>query len=237
MLQALVAPVLPVEALATDGVVRQFLERTDIEPGLALASRLHKEKITLRTIGIRSSELPRQVVHVFRRLGLVRRFGRQLDVIGDILGARYQASGTGEWLRLLGSEYVHAAGILVQAEATFWTGRSHWLSQQNSFNQVIFLALREHLNRTGRPGVVTTRTHTGELVDYGVTLDKNNAFSRAYPAIADVFRAMNARRNRLPCSHPYEKKSAAQTRYLSAQERNRFVRQLQTGYAEVLRLM
>lgn len=148
---------------------------------------------------------------------------------------RYQVESSGEWLRLLAAEYLHAAGILVQADAAFWSA-SYWLGQQNSFSQVMFLALQEHLKIMGRPGVVATRTHEGELVDYGATLDKHNAFSRAYPAIADVFRAMNARRNKVPGSHPYEKKSAAQTRYLRTQERNRFVGLLRTAYADVLKL-
>ena len=48
---------------------------------------------------------------------------------------------------------------------------------------------------------------------------------------------MNARRNRLPLSHPYEKKTSAQSRHLKAQERNQFVARLRTAYADIVALM
>jgi hypothetical protein len=56
-----------------------------------------------------------------------------------------------------------------------------------------------------------------------VTLDRQNAFSTVHPVFADAFRAVNDRRNKLPGSHPYEKRSASRNQYLKAQERNRFV--------------
>ena len=55
--------------------------------------------------------------------------------------------------------------------------------------------------------------------------------------IGDCFRDMNARRNRLPLSHPYEKKTLAQSRHLKVQERNQFVARLRTAYADVVALM
>jgi len=76
----------------------------------------------------------------------------------------------------------------------------------------------------------------GQLVEYGVSLDANNRFSRAHASIAAAFRTMNTRRNRLPGSHPYEKKSAAQTKYLTAQERNQFIAALRGAYADFLAL-
>ena len=47
---------------------------------------------------------------------------------------------------------------------------------------------------------------------------------------------MNTRRNHLPVSHPYEKKTAAQSRYLTAPERNDFVARLRTAYADIVAL-
>jgi hypothetical protein len=96
------------------------------------------------------------------------------------------------------------------------------------------LALQRHLLKSGAAGVVTTTNTLGQLVHYGVTLDKQNAFSKAHPSIADAFRLMNTRRNKLPASHPYEKKSAAQTKYLTAQERNKLVAILRAAYADFL---
>jgi hypothetical protein len=161
---------------------------------------------------------------------------RPLDIVGDVLKKRYEVVASGQWRRLLGSEYAHAAGLLVQADAAFFSGPSYWLSHQNSFNQVVFLALQRLLSGTGGAGVVTTHSSAGALVDYGVTLDKNNAFSKAHPTIASAFRDMNRRRNQLPGSHPYDKKSASQTKYVKSQERNRFVAQLRVAYSAVVAL-
>jgi hypothetical protein len=41
----------------------------------------------------------------------------------------------------------------------------------------------------------------------------------------------------LPVSHPYEKKTAAQSRHLKAQERNQLVSRLRKAYAEFAKLM
>ena len=120
---------------------------------------------------------------------------------------------------------MHALGLLKQAEAAFAGGRSCWLTCQNSFNQTVFLAVQRHLQATGHAGACTTIDKKGQLVDFGVTLDANGLFAKNCPTIGDCFREMNTRRNHLPVSHPYEKKTAAQSRHLKAQKRNRFAGQ------------
>jgi hypothetical protein len=236
MLQGLVGPMLPPDALSAGGIAQPYLRRTTIEPGLSIASALQARRVSLTSLGIDPATLPRQVLRVLEVLGVVTGAAPTLDIIGEIIEARYGVRTSGHWQRLLGAEYVHAMGLLVQADVAFFSGRSYWLSHLNSFNQVLFLQLQDHLAAKGQPGVVTTRNVSGELLDYGVTLQAGNAFSKAYPAIADCFRSMNVRRNKLPGSHPYDKKTAAQTRYLAASERNRFVAQLRKAYAEVLPL-
>ena len=99
------------------------------------------------------------------------------------------------------------------------------------------MALQRHLGATGHPAACTTIDKKGSLVDFGLTLDANGSFSKNCPMIGDCFRDMNARRNRLPLSHPYEKKTSAQSRHLKAQERNQFVARLRTAYADVVALM
>lgn len=233
ILQALVAPVLPSAALKKTGVSRRFLSRTAIEPGVALAGPLHAAGLSTVDLGIAEATLPRQVRHVFSRLGLLPRPARRVDVVSEILQRRYGAAAGGRWKQLLGPEYLHATGILVQADSAFTSAPSYWLSHQNSFNQTVFLALQRRLMAIGGQGAVRTRNATGELFDYGVTLDKNNAFSRAHPTIADCFREMNSRRNKMPGSHPYEKRTAAQTKFLTSQERNRMVGLLRAAYTEI----
>lgn len=170
-------------------------------------------------------------------LGVIDSGVAEADPIADILKRRYGLHGGKSWHRLLGSDYVHALGLLKQAEAAFDSGRSFWLACQNSFNHAIFIALQRHLNETGKPGACTFLNRKDQLVDFGVMLDQSGPFSKQYPDIANCFREMNERRNRLPVAHPYEKKTGVQTRHLKAQERNRFVGKLRKAYEEFSKLM
>ena len=163
--------------------------------------------------------------------------GGKVDPIAEILKTRYGLVSGRSWHSLLGQEYVHAVGLLKQAEVAFDAGRSYWLTNQNSFNQVIFLGLQRHLHAIGHAGACTTIDKRGQLVDFGVALDPNGPFSRTCPVIADCFRTMNARRNRLPGTHPYEKKTVARSEHLKAQERNQLVSRMRTAYRDLASLM
>ena len=237
LLQSLLAPVLPQGAFAETGAVENYLRRTTPEPGLSVCSSLHKLGLIPSAFGIKEAQLPSQVLNTLRELGVVSAPGPKVDPIAEILEARYGVPRGRSWHGLLGGEYVHALGLLKQAEAAFAGGRSFWLAYQNSFNQAVFLALQRQLAETGHPAACTIIGRNEQLVDFGVTLDATGPFSRNRPTIGDCFREMNDRRNHLPVSHPYQKKTATQSRHLRAQERNRFVTRLNAAYADFLTLM
>jgi len=237
ILQSLLAPVLPVGAFSKGEAADSYLQRSSFEPGLSICSRLHELRLTTDDFGLKKSRLPSQIRNTLYELGVILTRGRRVDPIAEILESRYQVNRSKSWHSLLGSEYVHALGLLKQAEAAFNGGRSFWLACQNSFNHAVFLALQRHLNRTGHPGACKTIDRRGQLVDFGVMLDASGPFSKECPIVADCFREMNIRRNHLPVSHPYEKKTAVKCRHLKAQERNRFVAKLRTAYADFVTLM
>jgi hypothetical protein len=237
LLQSLLAPALPSSAFAKGEVVEQLLRRTTPEPGLSVCSAIHEEGISLQALGLTPGQLRSQVSNTLRELGVITTPGSRVDPISELLVARYGIPLGKSWHTLLAGEYVHALGLLKQAEAAFFSGRSYWLSCQNAFNQTLFLALRRHLSSIGHPASCTTVNRNGELVDYGVTLDAGNRFSRTCPTIADRFRDMNTRRNRLPASHPYEKRSIAQSQLLSQKERDDYVASLRIAYGDFVALM
>lgn len=237
LLQSFLAPVLPKDAFLTSGTVGKFLQRTAPEPGLSVCSALLEQGLDPSSFGLTISQLPTQVANTLRELGVIAGSGQAVDPIAEILESRYGTPRGKSWRGLLGPEYVRALGLLKLAEATFASGRSFWLASQNSFNQSIFLALQRHLQAARAPAACTTVDKRGELLDFGVTLDANGPFSRSCPAIGDCFRAMNSRRNHLPVSHPYAKKTAAPSQYLKVQERNHFVAQLRRAYADFTALM
>jgi hypothetical protein len=155
--------------------------------------------------------------------------------MGEILARRYGVDKWTGWKPLFGPEYVYALQLLSQADPVFDSGRSHWLSYQNSFNHALFIALQKHLNRKGLPGAVKTHTKGGELIAFGTLVDAAQPFAKAYPVIANAFRAVNARRNAIPGSHPYEKKGGARTHHLKKGEQNQLVKKLSLAYTEIIK--
>ena len=237
LLQSLLGPVLPKGAFRRSGVVKTFLKSSNPEPGLSVASALHEQQLTLSTFGLTPAALPSQVANTLRELGIISSPGPTIDPIAELLKARYGVPRGKSWHNLLRREYGHALGSLKLAEATFAVERSTWLAYQNSFNQIVFLAVQGHLAATGHPAACTTMGKNGQLVDFGVTLEAKGPFSKNCPTIGDCFRAMNTRRNHLPVSHPYEKKTATQSRFLTVQERNKFIGSLRKAYAAFVVLM
>jgi retron-type reverse transcriptase len=237
LVQSVLAPVLPNGAYSKGEAAEAFLRRHAPEPGLSVCSTLQARELSLSTLGLAIDQLPPQVANTLRELGVIRGRRSRFDPIGEILERRYGTSRNKSWHILLSSEYVHGLGLLKQAEATFDSGRSFWLACQNSFNQTVYLALQRHLAAIGHPGACSTTDKKGQLLKFGVTLDLHGPFSTHCPLIGNCFREMNARRNRLPVSHPYEQKTAARAQHLKAQERNQFVAQLRNAYSALVALM
>jgi len=237
LLQALLAPVLPDATFVSGEVADKYLHRTAFEPGLSICGRLHDLGLNPQSFGISDSELPSQVRNTLCQLGVLSPRQTPIDPIAEILQARYNVASSKSWHQLLGTEYIHALGLLKQAEATFNSGPSFWLASQNSFNHTIFIALQRHLSTIGHPATCKTIGRNNQLVDFGVMLDPNGPFSRQCPILAGCFREMNDRRNHLPVSHPYEKKTAVRCKYLKAQERNRLVNRFCAAYRDFVALI
>jgi hypothetical protein len=237
LLQATVARHLPPSAFEPGGPAQYFLRRKSFEPSIALAEGLHRLNVQLAILGVPVDSLPPQTRNTFARLGITPSAAPVVDVIGELIERRYDVANSGQWRRLLGGEYAHAAGLLAQADAVYLSGPSYWLSHQNSFNQAVFLKLQGHLNAVRDPGAVRTVGRDGRLVKFGTTLDHNNSFSRRYPLIANALRTSNERRNRLPGSHPYEIRSAVRTQYLKPTERNILRNLLATAFREISTLV
>ncbi len=237
LLQGLLGHLIPESSLNEEGPAPRFLNRTAFEPGISLASVMHQYCIKPSDIGLHESDLHTQVQNTLNVLGLCDSSPKPLDFISKILDSRFQISSVGVWKKLLANEYGHAAGLLVQADAVYRSGPSHWLSYKNSFNHAVFLAFQRESAARDLPGVVKTVNSKGQLMSFGVTLEARNAFSMAHPGIATPFRDVNSRRNKLPGSHPYDTKTQGRTSYLKAKERDKLSKELGKAYAEIARLV
>ncbi len=232
LLQAIVAPLLPDEAFAPGEVAVDLLRSREFEPGLAIAGRLLALRLKPSALGVPVNRLSSQMKNTLSALGTLVVPGArgQLDAIAEILERRYGVISTRSWHALLAGEYAHCLGLLKQAEAAFSGGMSYWLASQNSFHHAIFIALQKHFAATGHAGATTLVGRDGKLVDFGVMLAETGPFSTNCALIAGCFRDMNSRRNHLPISHPYDKKTQVRTKHLTAQERTRFVKRLRAVY-------
>ncbi len=233
LLQAIVAGSLPKSSFVKNGTVQYFLRRTSFEPAIALAERFILFKKSPQDLGINANGLRSQAKNIYSKLGIISSAVYRADPICEILKNRYSVRSSTSWRTILGNEYSHAAGLLSQADTVFFSGPSRWLALQNSFNHILFLELQHYFSHNSMPGTVTTINRIGELIAFGVTLDKTNAFSRQYPDISNAFREVNSRRNKLPNAHPYDTKTLIRNKYLKAQERNRLVAKLKIAYTQI----
>ena len=74
----------------------------------------------------------------------------------------------------------------------------------------------------------------GKLHPFGRLLDKDTAFSRAFPTMSASLRAGNDRRNSIPDSHPFEFKSGKRTKRLRVRERDELKAKFTSAYGEIV---
>lgn len=233
-LQSLVIPFLDEREFQHQGLIGRLLRVPQPEPGLVIVTSLLERNLTHRSYGVRPKQLAPQVRNAFRGIGLLPQGPTEkFDQIGDILRNRFGIEYWRKWRKVFGREYAHALSLVHSADAKFTSDPSEWLSWQDSFNDALFKAIQIHLTRLGLAGTCPLKNKYGELIDYGALLNPAGAFAVAYPGIAIPFRSTHVRRNALPTSHPYEKKSAKQTKYLRPKERNDLAKGLEAAYREV----
>jgi len=238
IVKAWLLPILPESDFSQNGLVREFLVDQDYTAGILVPEQLFIRSQKLRDYNIHARDCSFVVQNTLKAMGIVgRRYSKKVDQIADILNRRFGNDHDGVWRTLLGKDFTHALQILVQADVFYEGDRSSWLQWQNSFNDAVHKALLGYINSRGLPGGGRTMNRNNQLIDFGVRLNPSCPFSRRYPHIADVFRQMNTRRNKIPGSHPYDKRTDAQTSFLKRQERNKYSRLLRTAYNKIIQIV
>ena len=237
-LQSVVVPYFSDSDFRRNGLVSMLLRSPYAEPGLAIGGELVSRKVSLRDLGVQHNELEPRVRHALEGLGIIRkRFGEQFDQIGHIMRSRYDVPYWRKWRSLFGLQYSHALQLLLSADARYDSDKSGWLGWQNSFNDAMFRAIQPHVLASGLPGHALLTGRNGQQIDFGVLLDPNQIFPRTYPDIATPLRLANERRNKIPASHPYDKKTGLPTKYLRRSERDNLATGLTDAYRNVVNLL
>jgi len=228
LVQSIAIPHLPI-ARFSDAKAVEFRRNDALETNLALLARVVAGHLPApANLGL-SSALSRQMQHVLRALGMMKGSPRPADPMGDLIDGRYGTKAA-VWRPLFGTEYAHNFGQLFSSESSFNINRSEWLNYQNSFNHALFWALQDHLKATGAAGA----TKAIDRSQFGNLIDSTQPFAIAHPRIAKAFEETNRRRNTLPSSHPYDKKTGKPSRHLSKKEQSRLVGLLRNAFADLV---
>ena len=231
--RSLLAPILPDGAFSREQVVAQMLMGT-LEEQLAASREMQRRKVSLQNLGLRRQQISPQACRALCALGVIcRGLRHDVDWISDRLVARYGIPSRPVWRTLLKTEYEHALQILIEADACFDSARSHWLSLQDSFNDVMVRQLFSYLASRGMPGHARTIGRNGKLVDFGILIQTGASFDTSYPNEAGLLRDVHERRNQLPGSHPYDKKGGTRNRFLKKEEQQPLVTKLGRIYAQL----
>lgn len=217
--RSLLAPIFEDREFMPSGQAVELLKGKLMEQ-LAGARELQPRNVTLNRLGLRQRDLPDLCKRSILALGVVRRLHRlpNRDWIAKCLQKICGCNGIEIWRQLLGSEYEHALQILMDAKSRIEIDKSGWLNQQDSFNDAVIRQLFVFLRTKLLPGHSTTVDARGSLVNYGNLIAANSPFDQTYPAIALALRNLHNRRNRLPGSHPYDKRGGARNVYLGSRE-------------------
>ena len=237
IVQSLLAPNIVFNNGVGMDLVRRLLSRTIPDPALALVRGLSTSNITLATIGKDPKELSAIVQQVFCAVGIIPGYpNMQGDPIGKILADRYKIPKWNKWVRLFSTEYKHALSLLRPAETAFKHNPTTWLSYQASFNDALFRAFQKFLGEKSANGAIpVVNPKSGELYNIGNLYD-HGSFKSVYPALSSNLKFINDRRNLLPTSHPYQKKTGGKALALRKGEQRKLHVRLQAVYKDIIQI-
>lgn len=228
--RSLLAPILKDQEFTRGGYAVALLKGTLMEQ-LAGAREMQKRKKTLTSLGLRQRGLPPTCKTALASLGVIGRRHRltERDWIAEYLKELYGCSDKRIWRELLGTEYEHGLQLLVEAKDRFSGAYSDWLGLQDSFGDIVTRKFFDFLKIKGLSGYSKTIDKYGKLVDYGSLLTAGSPFDVNYPVAARALKGIHERRNKLPGSHPYDKKGGAKNKWLKKKERDLLVPNVRKG--------
>ena len=236
--RSLLAPIISEQEFSKKGLAFTLLKGNLMEQ-LAGARELQIRKIKLKALGLRQKDLPKFCGTVLLSLGVVgRRHNPNKDYINEKLIKTYGCKDLPIWRELLGTEYEHALQILIETEGRYLGSRSQWLGLQDSFNDLVVRKFIDYLKQKGLSGASKTKNIKGNTINYGSLIAANNPFDCSYPSEAKAFRGLHNRRNKLPGSHPYDKKGGVQNKWLDKKEQESLLPKLRhalDGIAKIVK--
>lgn len=236
LIQALVAPYIRLSSNSGIQAGKLLLSRSTPDSYLGLVRPLVQEGIDVSLFGNNPAEFPIVAQQVYAVAGVSGHKIILPSAIGNLINKRYSVKKWNKWKDLLQGEYEHAYMELRFADTYFDSHISTWLNYQDAFNEIIFRAFQRFLARKGVPGAIDLINKKGELIDYGVLLN-NSAFKSNYPILQNDLNKVHKRRNSVPGSHPYDKKTGDKARSLKKKEQTGLKLYLEDAFNEIIKMV
>jgi hypothetical protein len=189
----------------------------------------------LNLFGKNPTGFPIVAQQVFRNAGLTGHVIPRSDAIGNLISKRYAVKKWNKWKELLQGEYEHAHMELRFADLYFDSHLSTWLIYQDAFNDILFRSFQDFLAKKGAPGAISLVDKNGDRIDYGVLLG-NSKFKSVYPDLQDDLNKIHKRRNSVPGSHPYDKKTGDKAKPLKKKEQTDLKLYLDDAFKSVIKI-
>ena len=233
LIQAFAAPYMRLDSKSGIAAGAKILSRSSVDGYLGLVKPLVDASLDLNLFGKNSAEFPIVAQYVYKTAGLSGHVIPRSDAIGNLISKRYSVKKWNKWQNLLQGEYGHAQMELRFADAYFDSHLSSWLGYQDAFNEIVFRSFQDFLAQKGAPGAIMLFKKNGERIDYG-TLLNDLTFKSIYPDLQDDLSKAHKRRNTLPSSHPYDKRTGDKARPLKKREQTTLKPYLDHAYSEII---
>lgn len=235
LVQAFVAPYLGLSSSSGLDAAKLILSRSLPDSYLGLVKSLVDANLDFNSLGKNPAQFPVVVQQVFKAAGITVHEIPKPDAIGNLISKRYAVKKWNKWEALLQGEYGHAFMELRFADSYFDSHLSTWLNYQDAFNEIVFKSLQGFLAQKGAPGAISLVNRIGERIDYGVLLS-NLTFKSHYPDLQDDLNKTHKRRNLVPGSHPYDKKTGNKTRPLKKKEQKDLKEYLDDAFSQIIKI-
>ncbi len=236
LVQALVAPYLQIDSTSGMETSKKFLSRTLPDVYLGLVRPMIESGMSFQSFGKNPAQFPVVAQQVYNAAGISGHIIPAPDAIGNLITKRYSVKKWNKWKDLLQGEYDHAVMELKFADFHFESHLSSWLNYQDAFNEIVFRSMQIFLANKNAAGAISLVNKNGDRLDYGVLLGNSN-FKLAYPILQDGLQKTHNRRNSVPGSHPYDKKTGNKASPLKKKEQKTLKLYLDNAYNEIIKIV
>lgn len=235
LVQAFVTPYINLNSNGGILTGKSILSRSLIDPHLGLIKPLINSNLRIDIFGNNPSDFPFVTQYSYKSAGLTGHNVPKPDAVGNLISKRYAVKKWNKWQGILQGEYEHAHMELRFADLYFDSHLSSWLNYQDAFNEIVFRAFQDFLAKKGAPGTIAHFKPNGERIDYGHLLG-NPIFKSAYCDLQDDLHKVHKRRNSVPSTHPYDKKTGNKARPLKKSEQKTLKLYLDDAFNQIIKI-